>query len=42
MATRCRYLVIGGGMAGGAAIRGIREIDTEGSIGLVGAEPDPP
>ena len=37
-----KYLIIGGGLAGDAATRGIRELDTEGSIGLIGMEPDPP
>jgi NADPH-dependent 2,4-dienoyl-CoA reductase/sulfur reductase-like enzyme len=37
-----RYLIVGGGMTADAACRGIREHDTEGSIGLVGAEPHPP
>lgn len=37
-----RYLVIGGGMSGDAACRGIRDQDSEGSIGIVGAEPHPP
>ena len=37
-----RYLIIGGGMAADAAIRGVRELDPDGAIGLVGAEPDPP
>jgi len=37
-----RYLVIGAGMAGDAAVRGIRELDPHGSIGMVGAEADPP
>jgi NADPH-dependent 2,4-dienoyl-CoA reductase/sulfur reductase-like enzyme len=37
-----KYLIIGGGMTADAAVSGIREIDTEGSIGLVSAEPDPP
>jgi NADPH-dependent 2,4-dienoyl-CoA reductase/sulfur reductase-like enzyme len=37
-----KYLIIGGGLAGDAATRGIRELDTEGSIGLISAEPDPP
>jgi NADPH-dependent 2,4-dienoyl-CoA reductase/sulfur reductase-like enzyme len=37
-----RYLIVGGGMTGDAACRGIREHDTDGSIGLVGAEPHPP
>ncbi|WP_434151621.1 NAD(P)/FAD-dependent oxidoreductase [Methylocaldum gracile subsp. desertum] len=36
------YLIIGGGMTADAAIRGIREIDTEGMIGLIGAEAHPP
>jgi NADPH-dependent 2,4-dienoyl-CoA reductase/sulfur reductase-like enzyme len=37
-----RYLILGGGMTGDAAVRGIRELDAEGSIGLIGAEADPP
>ncbi|MEA2574069.1 MAG: 3-phenylpropionate/trans-cinnamate dioxygenase ferredoxin reductase component [Chloroflexia bacterium] len=37
-----KYLIIGGGMAADAAVRGIRDIDTEGSIGLISAEQDPP
>lgn len=37
-----RYLIIGGGMTGYAAIRGIRSIDPEGSIGLISAESHPP
>ncbi|MCJ7680059.1 MAG: NAD(P)/FAD-dependent oxidoreductase, partial [Candidatus Aminicenantes bacterium] len=37
-----KYLIIGGGMTADAAVSGIREIDSEGSIGLVSAEPDPP
>ena len=37
-----KYLIIGGGLAGDAATKGIRELDTEGSIGLIGMEPDPP
>ena len=37
-----RYLIVGGGMTGDAATRGIREHDADGSIGLVGAEPHPP
>ncbi len=36
------YLIIGGGMAADAAVRGIRDIDGTGSIGLISAEPDPP
>src|SRR3954449_264198 len=37
-----RYLIVGGGMTGDAVARGIREVDADGSIGLVGAESDPP
>ena len=37
-----RYLIVGGGMTADAACRGIRDHDTDGTIGLVGAEPDPP
>jgi 3-phenylpropionate/trans-cinnamate dioxygenase ferredoxin reductase subunit len=37
-----KYLIIGGGLAGDGATRGIRELDTEGSIGVISLEPDPP
>src|SRR5512133_1929142 len=37
-----KYLIIGGGLAGDGATKGIRELDTEGSIGLISKEPDPP
>lgn len=37
-----KYLIIGGGLAGDAATKGIRELDPEGSIGLISMEPDPP
>jgi 3-phenylpropionate/trans-cinnamate dioxygenase ferredoxin reductase subunit len=37
-----KYLIVGGGLAGDAATRGIRELDPEGSIGLISMEPDPP
>jgi 3-phenylpropionate/trans-cinnamate dioxygenase ferredoxin reductase component len=37
-----KYLIIGGGLAGDAATRGIRELDAEGTIGLISMEPDPP
>jgi len=40
--NRYPYLVVGGGMTADAAVRGIRELDTERPIGLIGAEPDPP
>jgi 3-phenylpropionate/trans-cinnamate dioxygenase ferredoxin reductase subunit len=36
------YLIIGGGMTADAAVSGIRESDTKGSIGLVSSEPDAP
>lgn len=36
------YLIIGGGMTADAAAHGIREIDSEGSIGIISAETDPP
>ncbi len=37
-----RYLIIGGGMTADAAAGGIREVDPIGTIGLIGAETDPP
>jgi 3-phenylpropionate/trans-cinnamate dioxygenase ferredoxin reductase subunit len=37
-----KYLIIGGGMTGDAAVRGIRELDAQGSIGLIGTETDMP
>jgi 3-phenylpropionate/trans-cinnamate dioxygenase ferredoxin reductase component len=37
-----RYLVVGGGMTGDAVCQGIREVDADGSIGLVGEEQHPP
>ena len=36
------YLILGGGMTAAAGVRGIREADASGSIGIIGAEPDPP
>ena len=36
------YLIVGGGMTADAAVRGIRELDPDRAIGLVGAEADPP
>jgi NADPH-dependent 2,4-dienoyl-CoA reductase/sulfur reductase-like enzyme len=36
------YLIIGGGLAGDAATRGIRELDADGTIGMISSEPDPP
>ena len=39
---RYDYLIVGAGMSADAAAKGIREIDTTGTIGLVGREPSPP
>jgi 3-phenylpropionate/trans-cinnamate dioxygenase ferredoxin reductase component len=39
---KSRYLIVGGGMTGDAACKGIRELDPEGAIVLVGEEPHPP
>jgi 3-phenylpropionate/trans-cinnamate dioxygenase ferredoxin reductase component len=37
-----RYLIVGGGLAGDAACRGIREMDPTGTIALVAEEPHAP
>ncbi len=37
-----KYLIIGGGLAGDAATRGIRELDADGSIGMISMDQDPP
>ncbi len=37
-----KYVIVGGGLAGGKAVEGIREQDTEGSIALVTQEPHRP
>ena len=37
-----RYLIVGGGQTGDAAVKGIRERDPEGSIVLVGGEQHAP
>jgi NADPH-dependent 2,4-dienoyl-CoA reductase/sulfur reductase-like enzyme len=39
---RYDYLIVGGGMTADAAARGIRELDSSGTIGLISAEPDAP
>jgi NADPH-dependent 2,4-dienoyl-CoA reductase/sulfur reductase-like enzyme len=36
------YLIVGGGMTAAAAAKGIREVDSKGSIGIVSAEPHKP
>ncbi|MEN6575801.1 MAG: FAD-dependent oxidoreductase [Phycisphaerales bacterium] len=40
--THYTYFIIGGGMTADAAVRGIRDLDPQGSIGMVGEEKDPP
>src|SRR5215208_1634818 len=37
-----KYLIIGGGLAGDAATQGIRELDPDGSIGMISSERNPP
>jgi NADPH-dependent 2,4-dienoyl-CoA reductase/sulfur reductase-like enzyme len=37
-----RYLIVGGSMTADAAVKGIRQVDESGSIGVIGAEADPP
>jgi NADPH-dependent 2,4-dienoyl-CoA reductase/sulfur reductase-like enzyme len=37
-----KYLVVGAGMTGDMAAKGIRERDPEGSITMIGADPHPP
>ena len=42
MEKHYKYLIIGGGMTADAAVQGIRELDPEGSIGVISAEIDAP
>lgn len=37
-----KYLIVGTGMTADAAVRGIRELDPDGEIGLVGKDHNPP
>src|SRR5512143_3154230 len=37
-----KYLIVGGGMTGDAAVRGIRELDPDGTIAMIGDETDMP
>jgi 3-phenylpropionate/trans-cinnamate dioxygenase ferredoxin reductase subunit len=39
---RYKYLIVGGGMAADAAVRGIRERDGSGQVGIITAELHPP
>ncbi len=36
------YLIVGGGMTAAAAVKGIRDVDLSGSIGILSAEPQRP
>lgn len=40
--TQYRYLIIGGGMTASAAIKGIRTVDENGTIGVIASEPEQP
>jgi 3-phenylpropionate/trans-cinnamate dioxygenase ferredoxin reductase component len=40
--TDFRYLVVGGGMVADAAARGVRELDADGSIGIISEDVDRP
>lgn len=42
MRDRYDYVIVGAGMAGDAAARGVREVDADGSILVVGREPTAP
>ena len=37
-----KYFILGGGLTGDAAVRGIRELDADGSIGMISMDSDPP
>ncbi len=37
-----QYLIVGGGMTADAAVRGIRKLDPDGKIGLIGSDHNPP
>lgn len=39
---RTKYLIVGGGMTADSAAAGIRELDPDGAVTMVSAEPDPP
>lgn len=42
MTSRFDYVIVGGGMAGAAAVEGIRELDDSGTILMLGDESEPP
>jgi 3-phenylpropionate/trans-cinnamate dioxygenase ferredoxin reductase subunit len=37
-----KYVIVGAGMTADAAVRGIRELDQDGSIAIIGSDPNPP
>jgi hypothetical protein len=37
-----KYLIVGGGMTAAAAITSIREVDRDGSVGVITSELHPP
>jgi NADPH-dependent 2,4-dienoyl-CoA reductase/sulfur reductase-like enzyme len=40
--VNAKYVIIGSGMSADAAVRGIREVDRDGTITMIGSEPEPP
>jgi NADPH-dependent 2,4-dienoyl-CoA reductase/sulfur reductase-like enzyme len=40
--TDYKYLIVGAGMTAASAVQGIRELDSKGSIALIGDDRDPP
>jgi len=40
--AKYKYLIVGAGMTADAAVRGIRELDPNGAIGIIGDDPNPP
>jgi 3-phenylpropionate/trans-cinnamate dioxygenase ferredoxin reductase subunit len=42
MTDRYDYLIVGGGMTADAAARGIRELDTRHTVGIISSDPHPP
>jgi len=40
--NKYKYLIVGTGMIGDAAVRGIRELDPNGSVGMIGNKTDMP
>ncbi len=40
--AKYKYLIIGAGMTGDSAVRGIRSLDTSGTIGMIGSDLHPP